>query len=479
MSEPCDLPAVELRQLIGAKRLSPVELWTSCQQRIEETNPALNAIVARDDEAATVAARSAEEMVMEGEPLGPMHGLPLGIKDLNETAGLVTTFGSPLYADNMPLRDEPMVARLREAGALIAVKTNTPEFGAGANTWNKVYGATGNPFDPAKTCAGSSGGSAVALAASMVPLASGSDLGGSLRTPASYCGVVGLRPTPGLVPNADGLRVFSPLSVEGPMGRSVADLALMLSVMAAQDANDPFSRPEAGSDLTGLPTPADPNRLTVAISEDLGGVPMSQQVRRLFRERLARFSHIFKECEERRPPLRNATEIFIPLRALGFLAGYRKIYESQPEMLGPNVAANIEMGLSMSASDIAEAEAEHTRLYHAFLKYMDKVDLLICPVAAVQPFDKEKLYPDEIDGAPLPNYISWIGITFAITLTGHPAIVLPCGLDEDGLPFGIQIVGKRWQERDLLAMALAIEAELACHPETRRPLPDLGKLSAR
>jgi len=474
MSQPlCELSAVTLRRLIGAKKVSPRELWADCEARIEAVNPAVNAVVARDGRM-PAAAEAAEAAVMRGEALGPLHGLPLGIKDLTETEGLVTTWGSPLYARHVPKADDPLVARLRAAGGLVAAKTNTPEFGAGANTTNPVYGVTGNPFDTARTCAGSSGGSAVALALSMLPLCSGSDLGGSLRTPAAYCGVVGLRPTPGRVPAATSLSVFQPFSVEGPMARSVADLAFFLEAMAGGHAADPLSRP---SGFTAAPDPADLSSLRVAVSEDLGVAPVSEEVRGLFRRRVQAFSGLFADCAEATPPLKDANWVFETLRAVGFLASFRALYERDPDTLGPNVRANVALGLERSAADVAEAQVAHAKLYRAFQTFLEGVDVLICPTAAVQPFDKTRLYPEEIDGKPLPTYISWIAITYAITLTACPVLVLPCGLDAKGLPFGIQIVGKPWREAELLAIGAALEATLAEIPDCRRPLPDVAALS--
>lgn len=476
MTDLCDLSAVELRRLIGAKQASPRELLASCRRRIEAVNGTVNAVVAFDEAGAEEAAAAAEQAVMRGDPLGPLHGLPLGIKDLNETAGLRTTHGSLVFQDSVPKADESVVARQRAAGGLIVAKTNTPEFGAGANTTNKVYGATGNPFDPAKTCAGSSGGSAVTLATAMLPLCNGSDLGGSLRTPASFCGVVGLRPTPGRVPSHEAGNVFSSLSVEGPMGRSVADVALLLSVLAGHDPLDPKSRP-GDTRALARPAPVDPATLTVAFSEDLGVAPIAEEIRRVFRDRVGRFRHLFREARESDPPLAKATPVFETLRAAGFVAAFKDLLAHKRELLGPNVIANTEAGLKLSGAEVAAAGVAHTQLQQGFVRFMDDHDLLICPVASVSPFDKTQLFPSEIDGKPLQTYISWICITYGITLTGHPVLVLPCGLDEQGMPFGLQLVGKPWQEERLLGIGLALEAELARIPECRRPLPDLERLS--
>lgn len=476
MSELCDLSAVALRRMIGRKAVSPREVLASCLKRIDQVNPALNAVVALDRPAAEAQALAAEGAVMAGEPLGLLHGLPLGIKDLNETAGLRTTHGSLLYENHVPQEDEPGVARLRAAGGLIVAKTNTPEFGAGAQTTNKVYGATGNPFDPSLTCAGSSGGSAVALAASMLPLCNGSDLGGSLRTPAAFCGVIGLRPTPGRVPACDSTRAFTPFSVEGPMGRSVEDVALLLAAQAAHDDRDGFARlgapfqPEVGF--------ADLARLKVAFSEDLATAPVAQAIRRVFRQRRDKLAPLFAVAETCDPPLQGSHEIFERLRAMGFLASFRDLTPQQIEKLGPNVRANIALGQRYSTAAIAEAEAQHTAYYRRFLDFMEQWDYLICPAAPISPFPKDQLYPADIDGQPMATYINWVAISYAITLTTHPSLVLPCGLDEKGLPFGIQIVGRRWGERHLLAVGQALEAAMSEIPACRRPKPDLVRLIA-
>ncbi len=473
----CDLPAVELRRRIAGKDLSPVELLADCHRRIDAVNPALNAVVAEDRAAALAAAKRAEQVVMNGAALGPLHGLPVGVKDLNETAGLRTTFGSPLYENQIPKQDDAFVAGLRKAGAVIAAKTNTPEFGAGANTTNAVYGTTGNPFLPARTCGGSSGGSAVALATGMVPLASGSDLGGSLRTPAAYCGVVGMRPTPGAVPTVRKEMAWSPLWTEGPMARSVADLALFLEGIAGGDARDPLSGFATGTDFAEL-KPLELKGLRVAVSEDLGFAPVSDQVRALFRGRIERLARV-ADCEEAAPPFAavDSNRCFEVLRAVGFLGKARELVEKHPDKVGPNVTANVKLGLTFSATDVAGAEAAQTRLYHRFLDFMARYDALVCPVASVQPFDKTELFPREIDGKPLPTYISWIAITYGLTLVGHPVLVLPCGVDEDGLPFGLQIVGRRGRDADLLRLGLALEAAFADDELLRRPLPDLAALA--
>ena len=455
----CDLGAVELRRLLLAKEVSPLEILADCEARIDAVNPLVNAIVAEDRAASAAAATAAEAAIMRGETEPPLLGLPVGIKDLNETAGLRTTFGSPAFAEHLPAKDDAFVATVRGAGAIIAAKTNTPEFGAGANTTNAVYGVTANPYDLDLTCGGSSGGSAVALATGMLPLASGSDLGGSLRTPAGYCGVVGFRATAGLVPTARKKMAWSPLWTEGPMARSVPDLLLMLSAIAGEDPGDPLSGFAQPGDFANL-SPARLSDLRVAVSEDLGAAPVSRQVRALFRQRCDRLSALLP-CEEADPGLGNLDRCFEVLRAVGFLGELREMVERTPELVGPNVTANVQLGLTFSAGDVAEALITQTRRYHRFLAFMERYDLLICPVAAIQPFDKLQLFPTEIDGQPLATYISWVAITYALTLMGHPVLVLPCGLDDQGLPFGLQLVGRKGRDRELLRAGLALEEAMS------------------
>ncbi|SMF64186.1 Asp-tRNAAsn/Glu-tRNAGln amidotransferase A subunit [Tistlia consotensis] len=477
MTELCDLDAVALRRLIGRRAVSPVELLDSCLARIERVNPALNAITATCFERARREAEAAEHAVKAGEALGPLHGLPVGIKDLQETEGLRTTFGSKLFADHVPVRDERTVAAVRAAGAVVVGKTNVPEFGAGGNSTNPVYGATGNPFDPERTCGGSSGGSAAALATGMTPIATGSDTGGSLRLPAGFCGIVGHRPTPGLVPSERRQAGWAPISVLGPMGRTVADTALLFQAMVASDPRDPLSPPD-GTPGGFFPLPeADLSDLRVAVSTDLGFAPVDSRIRETFGKAVARFRGAFGSVEEVDPPLDDADAIFDVLRALQFVAAHGKRTPEQKALLGPNIVANVEQGLAMSLSDVAEAQAAHTALYRRFLRFMDDYDLLICPTVAVPPFPHRQLTLSEIDGKPARTYFHWLALTYGLTLTAHPVISLPCGLDPTGTPFGIQLCGKRGGDRRLLALAAALEAHLAALPGLGRPLPDLEKLT--
>ncbi len=474
MTEPCDLPAVTARRLIGAKRLSPVELLESCLKRIEATNKTFNSIVAIDEKAARKTAKQAEAQVMRGDELGLLHGLPLGVKDLQATAGLRTTWGSLLYKDHVPKEDDANIAQVRSHGPVILAKTNTPEFGAGANTRNRVYGATGNPFDPEKTCAGSSGGSAVALALGQVTLATGSDYGGSLRTPAAFCGVTGFRPSPGVVPSPDRAIGLSPFPVTGPMGRSVADAHLLLKAQMGVDARDPFSSdnafriPEtlAGIDLGGI---------TAAISTDLGCSPVDEGIARTFQSKVKTFSGVFAEAQYRDPDLTGVHDVFETYRGIYFVGAHGERLANHRDMLDRNVIDNTERGLEITASEVAKAGVEQTKLYKNFLSMFDEVDVLICPAAAVSPFPHSQLFIDEINGEKMPTYMRWLALSYALTTVLPAAAVIPCGLDAHGMPFGIQIVGPNGSDGLVLEVAHALEQILAENVETRRPVPGAAK----
>lgn len=484
MTEPCDLGALDARRLIGRRALSPVELLDSCLKRIGAVNHAVNAMVALDEAAARAGARAAEAAVMKGEPLGPLHGLPVGIKDLEETKGLVTTYGSPIFKDFVPEADCGMVANLRRAGAVVIGKTNTPEFGAGANTRNAVYGVTGNPFDPAKSAAGSSGGSGVALACGMAPICSGSDTGGSLRNPAAFNGIVGYRPSPGLVPSEKRGHGWSALPVLGPMARTVPDAALMLSAMASDDASDPLAYTLPGEAVRGVPgrfhplQPIDLASLRLAVSADFGQAPVEKHIREVFAGRARAVAKLFGSAEEAAPDCRGGDEAFEVLRAQGFLSAHAEKVRSRPQDVGPNVRANVEEGLRYTLEDGAKAAAAQTRMYRAWQHFFARHDILITPAITVSPRPWTELYPAEIDGQPTRTYFHWLALAYYVTLCGHPAISLPMGLDREGMPFGLQIVGPRGGDALVLRVAAAIEEAFAHDPVFRRPAPDLAALAA-
>lgn len=468
--------AVELRRLIGSRQLSPVELMDACIARIEALNPAINAICATDFDRARSAARDAEAQVMRGAPLGPLHGLPLGVKDLQDTAGLLTTYGNVGLRGNVPTADNLLVARLRAAGAIVTAKTNVPDMGAGANSRNPVWGATGNPFNPALNAGGSSGGSAAALAADLLPLCTGSDTGGSLRIPAALCGVVGLRPSPGLVANDARPLGWSVISVLGPMGRTVADTALQLAASVGPDPRDPLSYPVDASQFWPLKD-IDLSRLRIGATEDFGMCIVDPEIRRVFRQRVEAIRPLVAQCEPVDLQLGDADRAFDVLRAESFVAAFADTFRNAPETLGPNVRANVEMAAAITLADRAWAHLEQTRIQRRFAKAFELYDLILAPVTPVSPFPWTELFAGRIDGQDMRNYYHWLGLTYVVTLATNPALSLPCGTDEHGMPFGLQMVGRLHGDAQLLSAAQALEQAFAASPALCRPRPDLQALA--
>ena len=466
------LSAVEQRRLIGRRALSPVALLQACIARIEAINPAVNAICATDFERAMAAARQAEAAVMRGDALPPLHGLPLGVKDLLDTEGLLTTCGNVRLRGHIPRADAALVARLRQAGAIVACKTNTPDMGAGANTRNPVWGATGNPFDPRLNAGGSSGGSAVALATGMLPLCTGSDTGGSLRIPAAWNGVVGLRPSPGLVTYPSRPLGWSGISVLGPMGRTVADAALMLSASVGLDRDDALSYPVAPGQVWPLPE-ADLSRLRVGFTEDFGFTPVDGGIRRTLQARLQAIAPHVAALEPVQVDMSDADFAFDVIRAEAFIAGFGHV---DPATLGPNVLANVEMARRFSLADRARAHQVQTRIARAFARALQQVDLIVAPVLPITPFPWSELYAEVVDGQRMANYYRWLALCYGVTLSTHPALSLPSGRDEAGMPFGLQLVGRLRGDAGLLAHAHALEQLLAVSPDTARAVPDLAAL---
>ena len=473
--EPCDLTAIAARRLIGSKRLSPVELLASCIARIESIDPAVNAIPARDFDRARRAAAKAETAMMQGDKLPPLHGLPVVIKDLEDAEGLVNSQGSPIYRDDVRPSDQRSVAAIRAGGALIVGKSNVPEFGAGANSRNRVYGATGNAFDPTKNAAGSSGGSAVALACGMVPLASGSDTGGSLRNPAAFNGIVGFRPSPGLVPDERRGHGWSPLPVLGPMARTVPDVALLLATMAAPDARDPLSATSPAAMHYPLPE-LDLASLRVALTPDFGQAPTERHIAEVFAEKTGLFRHLFARAEDTHPDCTGGDEAFEVLRALSFLSKHADNIRTRPDDLGPNIHANFQEGIAYSVTDVARAMQLQTQIYRRWQSFFTHHDLILSPAITTSPRDWNELYPAEIDGKPTRTYFHWLSLAYYASLVGHPALSLPVGRDRNGMPFGLQIVGPRGGDALVLAAAAALEDALAGDARTNRPTPDLAAL---
>jgi amidase len=448
--------ATELVRLLGTRQISAVELMRATLERIERVNPGLNAIVTLCPERALDAAADADAKLVRGEALGPLHGLPIAHKDLVMTAGIRTTFGSTLFRDHVPEQDDLIVERLREAGALALGKTNTPEFGAGSQTYNEVFGETRNPYDPGKTCGGSSGGAAVALAAGMLPIADGSDMGGSLRNPASFCNVVGLRPSPGRVPAYPAPLAWSGLVVLGPMARSVGDCALLLSAMAGPDPRSPISLAEPGGRFAP-PLDRDFAGVRVAWSRDLGGLPVDRRVTAALEAHRSVFADLGCDVEEAEPDFAGADAIFHVLRAWTFSVRFGNASAGALAALKDTIRWNIDQGRELTAAQVGEAEMQRTELYHRVRFFMETHEFLLLPVSQVPPFDLGERWVTQIEGVPMKSYIDWMKSCSYITLTGHPAISVPCGFTPEGLPIGIQIVGRHGDDRGVLELAYAFE----------------------
>jgi amidase len=460
--------------LISEKRLSPTELLHELRNRIETINPTINAFVTLDWERVFEEASRLDQGVSKGMPLGILHGLPVAVKDLTRTKGMRTTFGSSLFANYVPEEDEARAAAIRSSGGIIVGKTNTPEFGAGANTFNSVFGPTLNPFNPKLSVAGSSGGSAAALSASLVPLATGSDMGGSLRTPASFCGVVGFRPSPGIVAAENSYLAWSPLAVEGPMARNVKDVALLLAGMSSDRRPDPLARSVDEQRLLELCS-MNLSNVRIALSVDLGFAPVAQTQRKLFRERMRVLEEHGSAIAWDEPDLGDADFIFETIRAVHFLATFSSYSEVEIGRMSENIQSNLADARRISAHDVARAYSEQTQTWRRAQEFFTRYDVLITPAAAVSPFPVEERYPRKVDDLEMRNYIQWFGLGFGISIIAHPAVCLPCGRDSAGMPFGIQIVGPFGEDLKTLRVASSLEELFGQYPEMKRPTPCTSK----
>src|SRR5271165_728278 len=452
----CFLSTVEMARLIRTKQLSAREALAEHLKHIERVNPKVNAIVTLVPEMAAAAAAKADERQARGETLGPLHGLPAAHKDLVETRGIRTTFGSLLYKDYIPAEDDLVVERMHRAGAITIGKTNTPEFGAGSQTFNQVFGATHNPYDLTKTCGGSSGGAAVALACGLVPVADGSDTGGSLRNPAAFCNVVGFRPSIGRVPNPKAAFAWSTLSTSGCLGRSVADLALVLSTIAGPDPRCPLSIHEPGELFAG---PLERNFKGVRVSwfKDLGGVPFDPRVRAVVDAQRKTFESLGCLVEQAEPDFAPAEIAFRILRAWNSATTYGERLRQHPEGFKDTLKGEIEEGLRYTGADIARAETAHGQIWRRFQAFLEKYEYFVLPTTQLPPFDVNTPYPTEIAGVKFDNYIDWMKSCWYISATGNPAASVPGGFTPEGLPVGVQIVGRRNQDFSVLQMAHAFE----------------------
>jgi amidase len=456
----CFLEATELARLIRVRELSAEEAMSACLEQIGRTNPHVNAIVTLHPERALRDARVADERLAEalahGEEVGPLHGLPVAHKDLVPTRGIRTTFGSPVYEDFVPDEDALVVERLRRAGAITVGKTNTPEFGAGSQTYNEVFGETLNPYDTTRTCGGSSGGAAAALACGMVPIADGSDMGGSLRNPASFCNVVGFRPSLGRVPSWPDQAAWSSLSTEGPMARTVRDAALILGAISGPDPRSPLTISESGDDFS-RPLERDFSGTRVAWSRDLGGLPVDPRVTAVLDGQRHTFEDIGCLVEDGEPDFTDADETFETLRAWHFELNYGELLEEHRDLMKETVVWNIEQGARLSGPDVGRAERGRTELYHRVRTFMEDHEFLVAPVSQVPPFDVKQRHVTEINGVEMGTYIDWMKSCYYFTVTGLPAISVPCGFTPEGLPVGVQIVGRPRDDLGVLQIAHAFE----------------------
>jgi len=455
----CELTAVEMARRLRTRDLSAREVMAAHLGRIAERNPRLNAIVTLAADRAMERARRADESLADGATVGPLHGLPVAHKDLLLTNGMRTTFGSPLFRDFVPDQDALIVERLRAAGAIAVGKTNTPEFGAGSQTFNPLFGATLNPYDETKTCGGSSGGAAVALAAGMLPIADGTDMGGSLRNPASFCSVVGLRPSPGRVPPWPAADAWSTLSVDGPMGRTVADVALMLSAIAGPDPRSPISiaAPLAGSDAA---LERDFRGVRVAWWTNLGGAPVEPRVRTVVNDQRRVFESLGCCVAEAEPDFSDFDAVFKAVRAVAFLTSVAPRVAGRCAEVKDTIRWELERGERLTSAEISRALTKRTELFHRMRQFMARHEFFVLPTAQVPPFDVHQPYPTEIAGEPMETYIDWMKSCYFISVVSNPAISVPCGFTEDGLPIGLQIVGRHQDDWGVLQLAHAFEREL-------------------
>ena len=471
--ELCFLSARELARLIRTRHLSAREVMAAHLAQINTWNPTLNAIVAKlDDHECLALADAADRRLARGEPLGPLHGLPIAFKDMEAAVGFPLTLGSPIFAHYMPTEDSVVVERLRGAGAVPIGKTNVPEFGMGSHTYNRVYGTTVNPYDPTKSAGGSSGGAGAALAAGLLPIADGSDLGGSLRNPANFNNVVALRPTVGLVPLAPTPLPLAGFNVKGPMARSVADTAFLLSVMAGSDARDAACYPSDPSRFA-RPLGRDLNGVRVAWCPDLGGLPLDRRVRTVLAAQRRTFEDLGCIIEEACPDLSGVDRIFRDIRAWMFAAVLAPLGDAFRDQLKPEAVSEIDAGARLSGADVAGALVRHGQLMERVRRFEETYEILVCAVNQVPPFDAALDWPKAIEGVALDDYLGWMKSAYWISATCPPAISVPAGFTAEGLPVGIQIVGRHRDDFGVLQIAHAFERATGFGRQ-RPPTPDIS-----
>ena len=467
MSGLCFLTARELRAALGRREVSAREVLQAHLEQIERVNPRVNAVITLDAERAAATAAAADELAASGADLPVLHGLPVAHKDLHETAGLLTTYGSPVRARYVPAHDALVIERMRAAGVITIGKTNVPEFGAGSHTFNPLFGATTNPYDQTKSAGGSSGGTAAALACGMHPFGDGSDMGGSLRNPASFNNVVGFRPSPGRVPDWPALLGWGTMSVSGPMARTVADAALLLSVQAGPDPRSPVALETPGARFAE-PLDTDPRGLRVAFSPDLGGtVPVEPEVAAAVGAAAQVFAGLGARVTEASPDFTGADEVFRTLRAWQFEARFGALEERSPDKFKATLRDNIAQGRALSGPGLARAEQLRTNLFHRIRQFFTGYDVLLLPVSQALPFDVGLEYPPEIAGVAMTDYLDWMRSAYLVSATGCPALSVPAAFSAGGLPIGVQIVGPHRADFAVLQAGHAFEQ--ATQVGQRRP----------
>ena len=466
-NEICFMSARDLTAMIRGMKISSREVMQAHLKQIARVNPKVNAIVTLVPEDQLMAqALAADEAAAKGNWLGPLHGLPVGVKDLHETKGIRTTHGSPLHENDIPNFDCLVAEREKKAGAIVIGKTNVPEWGLGSQTFNPVFGPTLNPYDLTKTCGGSTGGGAVALACGMVPLADGSDMGGSLRNPPNFCNVVGLRPSPGRVPNPPTNLGWFTLSVDGPVARNVTDCAFFLSVLAGFDRRSPISIDQPGSQFAKPLGGRDFKGVRVAVFKDLG-LPWEPAVRDAVKAQSKVFESLGCIVEEAEPDFLDANECFLKWRHWSVELGFGDILEANADKLNEYVHWHVQEGRKLTGPQLSRLEAKRTELYQRMRHFMEKYEFFVMPVNQVLPFDVKTHYPTEIAGVKMENYIAWMKSAYYISTVGNPAMSVPCAFSESGLPIGIQIVGRHNDDWGVLQMAYAFEQ--ATNIGKRRP----------
>lgn len=449
-SDICSMTATQMAKLIREKKLSAREVMTAHLKQIERVNPKVNAIVTLVADQAMENAKKADEAQARGAELGPIHGLPVAHKDLVDTKGIRTTYGSTIFKDHVPSKDAPLIESIHRGGGITIGKTNTPEFGAGSHTFNRVFGPTRNAWDPSKTCGGSSGGAAVSLACRMVPLADGSDAGGSLRNPAAWANIVGFRTSPGRVPSAG----WSTVPVLGPMARNVPDLALFLSVIAGPDPRSPIALSDPGA-IFRRPLDRSFKGVRVAWFKDLGGIPFEPEIREVVNSQRKTFESLGCIVEEAEPDFTGTDEGFKTLRALMFASGQEQNVRNHRDQLKDTVLWEVDRGMKLSALDIAHAEAARMQVWERMRVFMQRFDYFIVPTTQVAPFDVNLPYPTEINGTKMETYIDWMKACYYISFVENPSLSAPAGFTNSGLPVGLQIVGRHRDDWSVLQMANA------------------------